>query len=106
MGRQQLGLSGSCSRQTPVRLDSPYSGTRLLDEWSLTEEGMGYTFYWKGYPQQHLHGVGLAINNTLRPKLTETPVGISGTDDPPYPPGEEPLRHTTQRVHSNPTIRQ
>ena len=40
---------------------------------------MGYTFYWKGYPQsgKHLHGVGLAIKNTLLPKLTETPVGIS-----------------------------
>ena len=40
---------------------------------------MGYTFYWKGYSQggQHLHGVGLAIKNTLLPKLTETPVGIS-----------------------------
>ena len=36
---------------------------------------MGYTFYWKGYP--HLHDVGLAIETTLLPKLTETPVGIS-----------------------------
>lgn len=55
------------------------SETRLLDEGSLTEEGMGYTFYWKGYPTggQHLHGVGLAIKNTLLPRLTETPVGIS-----------------------------
>lgn len=55
------------------------SETRLLEEGSLTEEGMGYTFYWKGYPAggQHLHGVGLAIKNTLLPKLTETPVGIS-----------------------------
>lgn len=24
------------------------SETRLIDEGSLTEEGMGYTFYWKG----------------------------------------------------------
>ena len=54
------------------------SETRLLDEGSLTEEGMGYTFYGKGYPQggQHLHGVGLAIKNRLLPKLNETPVGI------------------------------
>ena len=55
------------------------SETRILDEGSLTEEGMGYTFFWKGYPSggQHLHGVGLAIKNTLLPRLTETPVGIS-----------------------------
>ncbi|KAL6464878.1 hypothetical protein MHYP_G00271950 [Metynnis hypsauchen] len=54
------------------------SETRLLDEGSLTEEGMGYTFFWKGYPLggQHLHGVALAIKNTL-PRITETPVGIS-----------------------------
>ncbi|KAI4826128.1 hypothetical protein KUCAC02_021775, partial [Chaenocephalus aceratus] len=53
--------------------------TRILDEGSLTEEGMGYTFFWKGYPSggQHLHGVGLAIKNTLLPRLAETPVGIS-----------------------------
>ncbi|KAJ4918209.1 hypothetical protein JOQ06_023050 [Pogonophryne albipinna] len=55
------------------------SETRILDEGSLTEEGMGYTFFWKGYLSggQHLHGVGLAIKNTLLPRLAETPVGIS-----------------------------
>ncbi len=55
------------------------SETRLLDEGSLTEEGMGYTFFWKGFPPcgQHLYGVGFAINNTILPSLTETPVGIS-----------------------------
>ncbi|XP_076128077.1 uncharacterized protein LOC143109310 [Alosa pseudoharengus] len=55
------------------------SETRFLDEGSLTEEGMGYTFYWKGYPPggQHLHGMGLAIKNTLLPRLTVQPVGIS-----------------------------
>ncbi|KAI4807948.1 hypothetical protein KUCAC02_027720, partial [Chaenocephalus aceratus] len=55
------------------------SETRILDEGSLTEEVMGYTFFWKGYPSggQHLHGVGLAIKNTLLPRLAETPVGIS-----------------------------
>ena len=55
------------------------SETRLMEEGSLTEKGMGYTFFWKGYPSggQHLHGVGLAIKNTLLPRLTETPVGIS-----------------------------
>lgn len=55
------------------------SETRLLHEGSLTEEGAGYTFFWKGSPPggQHLYGVGLAIKNTLLPSLTETPVGIS-----------------------------
>ena len=50
-----------------------------MDEGSLTEDGMGYTFFWKGYPSggQHLHGVGLAIKNPLLPRLTKTPVGIS-----------------------------
>ncbi|KAI4795492.1 hypothetical protein KUCAC02_031376 [Chaenocephalus aceratus] len=40
---------------------------------------MGYTFFWKGYLSggQPLHGVGLAIKNTLRPRRAETPVGIS-----------------------------
>ncbi|KAK0151713.1 Craniofacial development protein 2 [Merluccius polli] len=55
------------------------SETRLMDERSLTEEGMGYTFFWKGYHSggQHLHGIGIAIKNTLLPRLTKTPVGIS-----------------------------
>jgi len=55
------------------------SETRLLDEGSLTEEGMGYTFFWKGFPSggQHLYGVGFAIKNTILPSLTETPVGFS-----------------------------
>lgn len=55
------------------------SETRLMDEGSLTEEGMGYTFFWKGYAPggQHLHGVGLAIKKTLLPRLTETPVCIN-----------------------------
>lgn len=33
--------------------------TSFMDEGCLTEEGMGYTFYWKGYPPggQHMHSV-------------------------------------------------
>ena len=54
MGRQQLGLSGSCSRQTPVRLSSPYLGTALL---TSSEEGprkgglkIAHSAYtWTGY---------------------------------------------------------
>lgn len=53
--------------------------SETLDEGSLMEEGMGYTFFSKGYPPdgQHLYGVELAIKNTLLPRLIETPVGIS-----------------------------
>ncbi|KAL1251642.1 hypothetical protein QQF64_019438 [Cirrhinus molitorella] len=55
------------------------SETRLLNEGSLTEEGMGYTFFWKGFPPggQHLYGVGFAIKNIILPSLTETPVIIN-----------------------------
>ena len=55
------------------------SETRLLYEGSLTEEGQGYTFLWKGYPTggPHHHGVGLAIKNSLLSSLTQTPIDIS-----------------------------
>ena len=74
---------------------------------SLTEEGIGYTFYWKGYPQsgQHLHGVGLAIKTTLLPKLTETPVVISEKLMTLCIPLEKNLYATLLSVVcSNPTI--
>lgn len=51
----------------------------LLGEGSLKEEGASYTFFWKGYPTggQHLHGVGLAIENCLLANLIETSTGIN-----------------------------
>lgn len=55
------------------------SEARLLDEGSLTEEGTGYTFFWKGFSPggRYLYVVGFAIKNTILPSLAETPVGIS-----------------------------
>ena len=55
------------------------SETRLSDEGSLCEAGGGYTFYWKGYPSgcPRIHGVGMALKNSLVEKLTESPTYIS-----------------------------
>ena len=55
------------------------SETRLAGEGSLTEVGQGYTFFWKGVPegQPRVHGVGLAIRNSIARCLTELPVGHS-----------------------------
>ena len=53
------------------------SGTRLLEEESLVDGN--YTFFWKGLPNgsRKIHGVGFAIRNSLLPRLTELPHGIS-----------------------------
>ena len=55
------------------------SETRLPDEGSLTEVGAGYTFFWRGLPEedQRIHGVGFAIKSALLPKLPESPVGVN-----------------------------
>ena len=55
------------------------SETRLSDEGSLCETGAGYTFFWKGYPSgsPRIHGVGMALKNSLVEKLTESPTYIS-----------------------------
>ena len=55
------------------------SETRLSGEGSLTEDGGGYTFYWKGHPegQPRHHGVGLAIRNELMAKIVEAPTFIN-----------------------------
>ena len=54
------------------------SETRLADEGSLKEEGGGYTFFWKGKPQDEdrIHGVGLAIRTALLKSIPALPVGI------------------------------
>lgn len=53
------------------------SETRFLGEGSLVDGD--YTFFWKGLPDgsKKLHGVGLAIKNSLANNLTEHPCGIS-----------------------------
>ena len=53
--------------------------TRLSGEGNLIEEGEGYTFFWKGYPEnvRRNHGIGFAVRNKLLQKIQESPVGIS-----------------------------
>ena len=55
------------------------SETRLADEGSITEDHGGYTFFWKGLPQQErrIHGVGFAVKNSILEKCGTVPVGIS-----------------------------
>ena len=53
--------------------------TRLPDEGQLTEDGGGYTFFWKGTPlaERRIHGVGFAIKTELVRKLDHLPVGVN-----------------------------
>ena len=53
--------------------------TRLPDEGKLTEDGGGYTFFWKGKPlaERRIHGVGFAIKTELVRKLDHLPVGVN-----------------------------
>ena len=55
------------------------SETRLAGEGSLTEDLGGYTFFWRGLPQEErrIHGVGFAIRNSLLKSLHSNPIGIS-----------------------------
>lgn len=55
------------------------SETRFSGEDSLTEVGEGYTFFWKGLPEdeRRLHGVGFAVKSKLLSKIPESPQGIS-----------------------------
>lgn len=55
------------------------SETRFSGEDSLTEVGEGYTFFWKGLPEdeRRLHGVGFAVRSKLLVNIPESPQGIS-----------------------------
>ena len=55
------------------------SETRLSGESFLTEVGVGYTFFRRGYPegQPRQHGVGPAIQTRLMNDITESPTYIS-----------------------------
>ena len=55
------------------------SETRLASEDSLTENGEGYTFFWRGLPEEaaRIHGMGFAKRSSLLNHLPETPVGVS-----------------------------
>uniref|UniRef100_G1KWH0 Endonuclease/exonuclease/phosphatase domain-containing protein n=1 Tax=Anolis carolinensis TaxID=28377 RepID=G1KWH0_ANOCA len=53
--------------------------TRRAGEGQLKEEKGGYTFFWKGLPEEErrIHRVGFAVRNDLVKHLTETPTGIN-----------------------------
>uniref|UniRef100_G1KYM6 Endonuclease/exonuclease/phosphatase domain-containing protein n=1 Tax=Anolis carolinensis TaxID=28377 RepID=G1KYM6_ANOCA len=53
--------------------------TRRAGEGQLKEEEGGYTFFWKGLPEEErrIHRVGFAIRNDLVKHLTEAPTGIN-----------------------------
>ncbi len=53
--------------------------TRRAGEGQLREEGGGYTFFWRGKPedQPRIRGVGFAIKNVLVNRLLEFPVSIN-----------------------------
>ena len=53
--------------------------TRLPDDGQLTENGGGYTFFWKGKSssERRVHGVGFAIKSELVRKLDRLPAGVS-----------------------------
>ena len=55
------------------------SETRLAGEGSLVEEGEGYTYFWRGLPEDNrrIHGVGIAIKNDILRNISTTPRGIS-----------------------------
>lgn len=53
--------------------------TRLADDGQLTENGGGYTFFWKGKPltEKRIYGVGFAIKTEIVRKLEQLPVGVN-----------------------------
>ena len=55
------------------------SETRFSGEGALVEEGSGYTFFWRGYPEgePRQHGVGFAMKTSIAQKLLEEPRAIS-----------------------------
>ena len=55
------------------------SETRLADEGSIEERKGGYTFFWKGKPENEdrIHGVGLAIRSSLLRQLPDLPTCVN-----------------------------
>lgn len=55
------------------------SETRLPEVGSLTEEGGGYTFFWKGLPANapRIHGVGFAVRTSLLISLPDLPNSVN-----------------------------
>lgn len=55
------------------------SETRLAEEGSICEPEGGYTFFWRGKPEEEdrTHGVGFAIRNSLVQMLPDLPTSIN-----------------------------
>eukprot|EP00745_Piridium_sociabile_P018132 TRINITY_DN26983_c0_g1_i10.p1 TRINITY_DN26983_c0_g1~~TRINITY_DN26983_c0_g1_i10.p1 ORF type:complete len:281 (+),score=56.43 TRINITY_DN26983_c0_g1_i10:428-1270(+) len=55
------------------------SETRFADEGSLEETGGGYTFFWKGKPENEdrIHGVGFAVSTALLKDIPTLPIGVN-----------------------------
>ena len=55
------------------------SETRLAEEGSIAEPKGGYTFFWRGKAKEEdsIHGVGLAIKNSLYRQLPDLPTPVS-----------------------------
>ena len=53
--------------------------TRLSGEGSLNEAGQGYTFFWRGVAegQPRIHGVCIAVKNSILNSLEELPVSLN-----------------------------
>ena len=51
--------------------------TRISGEGSIVEGD--YTIFWRGYPdgQPRMHGVGLAVKNTIMKSITEEPTYVN-----------------------------
>lgn len=68
-GPSQINPNSQCPERPTARElrrfnIPPLSETRLADEGQLTEQGGGYTYFWKSKPahERRLHGVGFAMD--------------------------------------------
>ena len=54
------------------------SETRLPDEGSLVEMGIGYTFFWSDLPTvaRHIHGIGFAVRTALLQSTQKSPIAL------------------------------
>ena len=52
--------------------------TRLPDEGSLVEMGIGYTFFWSDLPTvaRHIHGIGFAVRTALLQSIQKSPIAL------------------------------
>lgn len=53
------------------------SETRHIGEEQFTEPGSGYTLFWKGKAERHVHSTGSAIKNKTVLQILEYLVGLN-----------------------------